>query len=61
MKQSGHLNASEHTGTGFPVTLTYGRTPPNKHGGMDRQQQHVTCCSWPHVLHVGRKALLVCD
>ena len=34
MKQSGHLNPSEETGTGFPVTSKYGRTPPNKHGGM---------------------------
>ena len=87
MKQSGHLNSSEETGTGFhvkhgclggqsptcvgvqvihgtqvvnwtackiklnltmhqntlfpmPVTSKYGRTPPNKHGGVGRQQQH---------------------
>ena len=38
MKQSGHLNASEETGTGCPVTSKYGRTPPNKHGGVYRQQ-----------------------
>ena len=40
MKQSGHLNPSEETGTGCPVTSRYGRIPPNKHGGMGRQQQH---------------------
>ena len=34
MKESGHLNHSEETGTGCPVTSKYGRTPPNKHGGM---------------------------
>ena len=39
MKQSGHLNHSEETGTGCPVTSKYGRTPPNKHGGVGRQQQ----------------------
>ena len=39
MKQSGHLNPSEETGTGWPVTSKYGKTPPNKHGGMGRQQQ----------------------
>ena len=32
MKQSGHLNPSEETGTGCPVTSKYGRTPSNKHG-----------------------------
>ena len=32
MKQSGHLNPSEETGTGCPVTSKYGRTPLNKHG-----------------------------
>ena len=41
MKQSGHLNPSEETGTGFPVTSKYGRTPLNKHGGIGRQQQQV--------------------
>ena len=41
MKQSGHLNPSEETGTGCPVTSTYGRTPPNKHGGVARPQQQV--------------------
>ena len=40
MKPSGHLNPSEETGTGCPVTSRYGRTPPNKQGGMGRQQQH---------------------
>ena len=39
MKQSGHLNRSEKTGTGCPVTSNYGRTPLNKHGGVGRQQQ----------------------
>ena len=38
MNQSGHLNSSEETGTGCPVTSKYGRTPPNKHGGVGRQQ-----------------------
>ena len=27
------------TGTGWHVTSKYGRTSPNKHGGVDRQQQ----------------------
>ena len=39
MKQSVHLNPSEEAGIGFPVTLKYGRTLPNKHGGVGRQQQ----------------------
>ena len=39
MKQSGHLNPSEETGTGCPVTSKYGRTPPNKHGGVGRQHR----------------------
>ena len=39
MKQSGHLNHSEETETGCPVTSKYGRTPPNKHGGVGQQQQ----------------------
>ena len=39
MKQSGHLNPSEEIGTGCLVTSKYGRTPPNKHGGVGRQQQ----------------------
>ena len=30
MKQSGHLNPSEKTGTGCPVTSKYGRRAPNK-------------------------------
>ena len=38
MKQSGHLNPSE--GTGCPATSKYGMAPPNKHGGVCRQQQH---------------------
>ena len=41
MKQSGHLNPSEETGTGCPVTSKYGGTPPNKHEGVGRQQQHI--------------------
>ena len=40
MKQSGHVNTSEETGTGWVVTSKYVRTPPNKHGGVGRQQQH---------------------
>ena len=39
MKQSGHLNPSEKTGTGCHVTSKYGRTPPNTHGSVGRQQQ----------------------
>ena len=39
MKQSGYLNPNEETGTECPVTSKYGRTPPNKHGGVGRQQQ----------------------
>ena len=41
MKQSGHLNPSEETRTGCRVTSKYGRTPPNKHGGVGREQQHL--------------------
>ena len=37
-KQSGH-NPSEETRTGCHITSNYGRTPPNKHGGVGRQQQ----------------------
>ena len=39
MKQSGHLNPSEETGTGSTMTSKYGRTPPSKHGGVGKQQQ----------------------
>ena len=39
MKQYGHLNPSDETRTGCPVTSKYGRTPPNKHGGVGRPQQ----------------------
>ena len=39
MKQSEHLNPSEETRTGCPVTSKYGKIPPNKHGGVGRQQQ----------------------
>ena len=38
MKQSEHLNPSEETGTGCTFTSNYGRTPPNKHGGVGGQQ-----------------------
>ena len=37
MKQSGHLNPSEETGTGCPVTSKYGRTPPSKQGRHQQQ------------------------
>ena len=53
MKQSGHLNHSEATGTGCPVTLKYGRTPPNKHGGVSRQQQQG---SYFYTICLSRKA-----
>ena len=29
----------KQSGTGCPVTSKYGMTPPNKHGGVGRQQQ----------------------
>ena len=38
MKQFGHLNPSEEIGTGCLVTSKYENTPPNKHGGVGRQQ-----------------------
>ena len=38
MKQSGHLNPSEQTGTGCPVTSKYGSTSLNKHVCVGRQQ-----------------------
>ena len=41
MKQSRHLNPSEEIGTGCPVTSKYGRTPPNKHGDVGRQQEQL--------------------
>ena len=41
MKQSGHLNPSEETVNGCPVTSKYGRTPPSKHGGVVRQQHEL--------------------
>ena len=44
MKQSGHLNPSEESGTGCPVTSKCGRTPTSKHGGVGRQQQQPTSC-----------------
>ena len=47
MKQSGHLNPSEVIETGCPVTSKYGRTPPNKHGGVGRQHNspHPVLCN----------------
>ena len=39
MKPFVHLNPSEETGTGCPATSEYGRTPPNRHGCVGRQQQ----------------------
>ena len=47
MKQSGHLNPSEETGTGCSVSLKYGRTPTSKHEGVGREQQHKSCCCLP--------------
>ena len=44
MKHSGHFNPSEETGTGCPVTSKYGKTPPNKHGNLGRQQQQQHLC-----------------
>ena len=48
MKQSGHLNPREETGTGCPVTSKYGRTPPIKHGGVGRQKHtiYTASCIW---------------
>ena len=40
MKQSGHLNHSEKTGTGCPVTSKYGMTPPSKHVCGQQLQQN---------------------
>ena len=54
MKQWGHLNPSEETGTGCPVTSKYGRTPPNKHGGVGQQQQK-SCRHNKHT-HTNQKA-----
>ena len=49
---STHLNPSEETGTGCQVTSKYGRTPPNKHGGVGREQQRPTRCQQsPSVLN----------
>ena len=45
MKQSGHLNHIEETGTGCPVTSKYGRTLPNKHGSVGRQEVVFLFCS----------------
>ena len=36
MKQSGHLNPREETGTGCPVTSKDRRTPTSKHGVVGR-------------------------
>ena len=52
MKQSGHLNPSEETGTGCPVTSKYGRTPPNIEVWVDNNNSwityisHRTFCTW---------------
>ena len=53
MKQSGHLNPSEESGTRCPVTSKYGRTPPSKHGGVGRQQQPTSCLVQPIGTHGG--------
>ena len=46
MKQSGHLNPSQETGTGCPVT--------SKYGGVGRQQQHpISCIVQPIDAHGG--------
>ena len=42
MKPSGCLYSSEETETGCPVTSKYGKTSPNKHGGVGWQQQKPT-------------------
>ena len=49
MKQSEYLHPNEETGTGCPVTSKYGRTPPNKHGGVGLQQQPTS----KRVRHIG--------
>ena len=41
MKQFIHLNPSEETGTRCPVTSEYGRTPPNKQGGVGRNNNNM--------------------
>ena len=46
MKQSGHLNPCEETGTGCTVTSKYRRTPPNKHRGVGRQQHNMFVVVW---------------
>ena len=45
MKQFGHLNSSEETGTGCPITSNYRRTPPNKHGCIGRPSILTRCLS----------------
>ena len=40
MKQSGNLNPNKETGTGCPATSKFGRTPPDKHDGVGRQQHY---------------------
>ena len=56
MKQSGHLNPREETGTVCPVTSRYGRTPQNKHGGVGRQQQldHYSANNYDNHTHNGQ-------
>ena len=44
MKQPGHLNPSEETGTGCPVTSKYGRTPPTSmEMWVDNNNKDVEC------------------
>ena len=52
MIQSGHLNPSGETGTGFPVTSTYGRTPLNKHGCVSQQHNVSAYFAFCVVKHV---------
>ena len=52
MKHTEHLNPSEETGTGCPVTTKYGRTPPNKHGDVGRQQQQSSSLIGDNVGHL---------
>ena len=62
MKQSGHLKSSEETRTGCPVTSKYRRTPPNKHGGVGKQQHNNTAYADDLVIygsHVGVSDLYI--
>ena len=61
MKQSGHLNPSEETGTGCPITSKHGRTPPSKHGGVGRQQQlNSEYCDFAVFLLSGIDVMVIC-